>query len=46
MKHKMLKFSQIKTLCVEVSITGGSNKLIGLATDDEAGKIQDLQSWA
>jgi len=46
MKHKMLKCSQIKTLCIEVSITGESNKLIGLATEDEVGRIQDLQSWA
>jgi hypothetical protein len=39
----MLKYSQIKTLCIEVSITGESNKLLGLATEAEVGRIQDTE---
>jgi hypothetical protein len=43
MKQKMLKCSQIKTLCIEVSITGKSNELIGLVTEAEVGRVQDIQ---
>ena len=43
MRHKMLKCSQIKTLCIDISITGESNELIGLATEAEVGRIQDTE---
>jgi len=46
MKHKMLKCSQIKTLCIELSITGKSNKHVGLVTEAEVGRVQDKQSRA
>jgi hypothetical protein len=46
MKHKTLKCFHIKTLCIEFIITGKINKLIGLVTEADVRRVQDIQSRA
>jgi len=41
MKHKMMKWFQLKSLC-KPAITGESNKLIGLVTEAEVRWEQDI----
>ena len=41
MKHKIMRCFQLKSLC-KPAITGESNKLIGLVTEPEVRRVQDV----
>ena len=41
MKHKIMRCFQLKSFC-KSAITGESNKLIGLVTEAEVRRVQDV----